>query len=168
MESKQTQSGFKVHGRWEVECIGPDGKVKWQDGFDNLVTNVGVEYLLDAGLSAGTPITAWYVGLKGTGTPAAADTLASHASWSEINPYSGNRLAWTEAGVSSKSITNSASAASFSITSSTTVYGAFLASVNTGTSGTLFSVGDFSSSKNVDNGDTLNVTYTISGDDDGV
>lgn len=164
----EQKSSINVKGQWTVECFGPNGERKWQESFDNLVTNAGVNYLLDAGLSGASPITSWYVGLKGSGTPVAGDTLTSHGSWSEVTPYSGNRLAWTEAGVSSKSITNSASPASFSITSSVTVHGAFLCSVASGTSGTLFSAGDFSSSKAVDNGDTLNVTYTISGDDDGV
>lgn len=50
----------------------------------------------------------------------------------------------------------------YHINASTTVYGAFLASVNTGTFGTLLGAGDFSASKAVDNGDTLNVTVTCS------
>jgi len=48
-----------------------------------------------------------------------------------------------------------------------TVAGAFLASINTGTSGKLFCAADFSTSRSVDNGDTLNVTYTLSAADDG-
>ena len=40
--------------------------------------------------------------------------------------------------------------------------GAFIASANTGTSGVLYSAGDFSASRAVANGDTLNVTVTVS------
>jgi hypothetical protein len=53
----------------------------------------------------------------------------------------------------------------FNINNTTTVAGAFLASVASGTSGILFSAGDFTGGdKLVANGDTLNVTYTFSAD----
>ena len=44
-----------------------------------------------------------------------------------------------------------------------TIAGAFLCSVTSGTSGVLFSAGDFTGGdKIVDSGDTLTVTYTFS------
>jgi hypothetical protein len=44
-----------------------------------------------------------------------------------------------------------------------TIAGAFLCNVSSGTSGILFSAGDFTGGdKLVDSGDTLNVTYTFS------
>lgn len=44
-----------------------------------------------------------------------------------------------------------------------TIAGAFLTSVNSGTSGVLFSANNFSGGdKSVDSGDTLSVTYTFS------
>ncbi len=62
-------------------------------------------------------------------------------------------------------IDNSASPAVFNINNTTTVAGAFLATVASGTSGILFSEGDFTGGdKLVANGDTLNVTYTFSAD----
>jgi hypothetical protein len=61
-------------------------------------------------------------------------------------------------------ISNSAAPSSFAmLVNGTVVAGAFLASVNSGTSGILFSAGDFTGGdKTVDNGDTLNVTYSFS------
>lgn len=156
----------KVGGVFEVTAYR-NGEIIWQDRAENLVVNAGLDHMLDATLSAGTQITSWYVGLKGTGSPAAGDTLASHATWTEIADYTGTRPAWTDGGVSSQSVTNSASKASFSIDDTVTVYGAFLSSAASGTSGTLFCAGDFSSSKALENGDTLEVTYTISAADDG-
>lgn len=155
--------GARLRHHYAVECIGADGKLKWSDEFDNLVVTEGENKYLDATLKTGLASPAWFVGLKGTGTPQDGDTLPTHATWSELNPYSGNRPAWTPGAISAGSVDNSASKASFSITSGTTVYGAFMASVNTGTSGTLLGAGDFTGgSRAVVNGDTLNVTVTCS------
>jgi hypothetical protein len=161
-------NGFKIGGVFTVECFDKDGNLKWIEDAKNVVVNVGLDHILDVVLHGDTQITEWYVGLKGSGTPSSADTLASHAGWSEVTPFSGaSRVTWVEAAASGQSITNSANKASFSITSTATVEGAFLASAITGTTGTLFCAADFASAKGVDNGDTLEVTYTISAADDG-
>jgi len=146
---------------FKVECVGADGKVKWVEEFHNLVTTGGKNSLLDIYFDAATQITAWYLGLKGTGSAAAGDTLASHAGWAEVTPYAGNRPAITFGEPSAGSLAAS-SAVSYAITGSATVAGAFIASANTGTTGTLYSAGDFSASRDVVNGDTLNVTPTVS------
>lgn len=161
-----TKSRVRLGGVFEVTCYDKDGNVKWTDRAENLVVDTGLNYLLDSGFSGSE-----YVGLKGTGTPAAGDTMSSHATWSEIVPYSDStRPAYSHAAASSKSLTNSASKASFAINATSTVYGAFLTtnSTKSGTTGTLICAGDFSSSRSVINGDTLEVTYTISAADDGV
>ena len=115
---------------------------------------------MDTALSGDTQDTTYFVGLKDTGTPAGTWTLATGLT--EINPYTGNRPAWTEDNTAAdESVSNSSSPASFSITATDTVFGAFLATVNTGTAGTLIGAKDFAASQAVNNGDTLNVTYTI-------
>lgn len=158
-------------GVFTVECVGPDGKVKWTDTFHNKVVNEGLQdmnnkYFTGVGYSA-----AWYLGLvtgPGAGnTYAATDTLATNPGWNENTNYSGNRKAAVFASASSADpsvITNSASPASFTMNANSQVIaGALLASVSSGTSGILFSVGNFTGGdKNVDSGDTLNVTYTFS------
>lgn len=136
-------------------------EVKWRDQFHNLVVTQGRDDILDIMFDAATQITSWFLGLKGTGSAAAGDTLASHGGWSEVNPYSGNRPGITFGEPSSGSLSAS-SAVSYSITGSATVAGAFICSVNTGTSGRLYSAGDFASPRSVANGDTLNVTPTVS------
>jgi hypothetical protein len=116
---------------------------------------------------------AWYLGLYGAGasnTPAAGDTMASHAGWTEVTDYSkSTRPAATfgSATVADPSvIDNSGSVAVFSINNTVTVGGAFLTSDSTkgGTSGILFSAADFQApgDRNVVSGDTLNVTYQFS------
>ena len=161
-------------GVFTVTCVGADGVEKWSDTFHNLVVNEGLQdmnakYFQGAGYTAG-----WFLGLvqgPGSGTTyAAADTLASHAGWTELVPgtaYTGNRKAVTFGTATTADpsvITNSASPSSFAmLVNGTVVAGAFLASVSSGTSGVLFSAGDFTGGdKTVDSGDTLNVTYTFS------
>ena len=129
----------------------------------NLITNVGLDELLDVGLSHATAEANWYMGLKDTGTPVAADTMASHVSWATISPYSNaTDPEWVDAGVSSQSVTNSASTADFTINATDEIFGAFLKNNNTvdGATGKLFSSTDFAASRNVINGDTLKVTAT--------
>lgn len=157
-------------GKFFVECFDKDGNLKWTAENHNLVVNVGLQYMAGAALTSTSPITSWYIGLYGaaaSNTPAATDTLASHAGWTEITPYTGNRPAATFAAATNANpsvVTNTASKATYAITSTATVGGAFLASAASGTSGTLFSAADFQSpgDRSVVNGDTLTVTYTFS------
>jgi hypothetical protein len=145
---------------WKVTCLDKDGNVKWEEDKKNLITTVGLNHILDTQFHAGTQVTTWYIGLKGAGTPAAADTMSSHSSWAELTGYSGNRKEWTEGAASSGSMTNGTSV-DFSITGTATVAGAFLNTAATGTAGVLYGVVDFSSSRAVISGDTLQVTVTV-------
>ena len=148
--------------RYQVECLGPDGELKWSEDVENLVTTVGGNDLIDKYFKGSAYTASWFMGLKGAGTIAAGDTAASHAGWTEVNPYTGNRPAITFGTTSARS--NTATAVSFSITVAgpTTCAGAFVQSVNTGTTGILYSASDFSLSRSVTTGDTLNVTLTVS------
>lgn len=160
-ENMQSGEALKAPAfRYRVECVGADGRVKWVEEFSNLVTTAGKNDLMTKYFKGSTYTAAWYLGLKGTGSAAVGDTLASHAGWSEVNPYSGNRPAITFGTASGGSLAAS-SAVSYSITGSATVAGAFIASANTGTSGTLYSAGDFTAARSVVSGDTLNVTPTV-------
>jgi len=170
-----TENTF-ASGVYTVECIGADGVIKWSEQLPNLVVNQGIQYMASVALTAGatavTQITAWYIGLYGAGAsnnPAAGDTMASHAGWTEVVPYSNATrptCTFVAATTANPSVaTNSASPAVFNINTTSTVGGAFLVSNNTksGTTGTLFSASDFTTGdRSVVNGDTLNVTYTFS------
>ena len=159
-------------GVYTIQCVGPDGQVKWEQNTPNLVVNQGLQDMNTTYFNSGTQVTTWYVGLitgPGSGTTiAAGDTLASHAGWTEFTNYAGNRKAAVFATATTADpsvITNTASPAQFSISGAGgTVAGAFLGSVATGTSGVLFSASDFQSpgDRVVVSGDTLNVTYTFS------
>lgn len=137
-----------------------DGALLWRRVFFNVVTTVGKNDVIDKYFKGSAYTAAWYLGLAGAGTKAAADTLASHAGWSEVNPYSGNRPAITFGTTSSGS--NTAVTVAYTCNGSATVAGLFLASVNTGTSGILYNAVDFTGgSRAVISGDTLNVTPTL-------
>ena len=160
----------KAGGVFTVQCFDSEGNLKWTEENHNLVVNVGLKDMNDKYFSGSGYTAAWYIGLYGAGasnTPAASDTLASHAGWTEVTPYSGSRpsaglVAATNANPSV--VTNSSSPTAFSINASATVGGAFLCNAASGTSGILFSASDFQSpgDRVVASGDTLNVTYTFS------
>lgn len=143
-----------------VECIGADGQLRWREDVHNVVCTAGKTDIIDKYLKGSSYTAAWYVILAGTGTKAAGDTLASHAGWAEVTPYAGNRPAITWGTTASGS--NTSVATSISITGTATVAGAGSCTVNTGTSGVLYNVSDFSASRSVISGDTLNVTMILS------
>ena len=160
-------------GLFEIKCHDKDGNLKWEAQSKNLVVNAGLAYMAGSALTSVTQITSWFIGLYGaaaSNTPAAADTMASHAGWTEVTAYSnGTRVAATFVTATTANpsvVTNSASPAVFNINGTATVGGAFLTSNDTkgGTTGTLFSAADFGSpgDRSVVNSDTLSVTYTFS------
>jgi hypothetical protein len=163
----------KATGVFEIKCHDKDGNLKWTAESKNLVVNAGLAYMAGTALTSVTQITSFFLGLYGAGasnTPAAGDTMASHAGWTEDTTYSNaTRVAATFVTATTANpsvVTNSASPAVFNINGTTTIGGAFLTSgsVKGGTTGTLFSAADFGSpgDRSVVNSDTLSVTYTFS------
>lgn len=139
----------------------------WVEEVPNLVVMAGLTDSIDKHFKGSSYTAAWYVGLaSGTPTFAEGDTMAAHAGWYEITPYAGARPTLTLGTVTSGSVNNSASKATYSITASTMVVGgAFLVTLPTAaqTSGTLYGGAAFSGgNRTVASGDTLNVTVTLS------
>jgi len=143
-------------------------EVKWTEAFDNLVTTVGKNDMLDKYLAGSSYTAAWYIGLISstsyTTGAAVGDTMSSHGGWIEDVEYSQAArptTAWSAAAAGSKALS---AACVYSINGDgTTIKGCFLNSVATksGTTGTLFSAGLFTGGDKVlANGDTLNVSYT--------
>lgn len=171
--AKGVHESLNATGKYVVECYDKDKNLKWVAESKNLVVNVGLQYMAGVALTSTAQITSWYVGLYGAGasnTPAASDTMSSHAGWTENTTYSNaTRVAATFAAATNANpsvVTNSASKAQFDINGSTTIGGAFLTSGSAkgGTTGTLFSAADFASpgDRSVVSGDILLVTYTFS------
>jgi hypothetical protein len=167
----------EAHGRYVIECIGADGKLKWREVIENVVATVGKNLMLDSSLAgAAYTVVGPFMGLISSVSytaVAAGDTMASHSGWLEAGgtnapTYSGNRktAVWSASSAGTKALS---AALSFAITSTGTVKGAFL-TFGTGavatkddTGGVLWSAGTFSTGdKAVVNGDTLNVNYSTS------
>lgn len=155
---------------YDFVCLDENGEVKWEDAFDNLVTTAGKNDLLDKYFKGSAYTATWYVGLIDADTsyttgPAAGDTAASHGGWIESTAYSNaNRPTLTLGTPASGSVNNSGNVAAFTINATDSIKGAFVITNNTkgGTTGTLYSAGTFAADRAVINGDTLNVTITLS------
>lgn len=161
-------NGLCFKGQFHLEIVR-EGKVIHRELLKNGVVDVGIDDVLSSAFQdAASKRTGWALGLidnSGFTALAAADTMASHAGWTEFTGYSeANRVAWNPAAASSKSISNSTSR-DFTMSSAGTIYGAFLASDNTkgGTTGILWATAAFASPIPVSISDLIKLTYTVSG-----
>lgn len=158
---------IKLYNIWTFEAYDPDGNHLWTITEKNLVVNEGLDEILDKFWKGSTYTASHFVGLTaGTPTFAAGNTLASHAGWTEQTGYDeAARQTLTLGTVSGQSVDNSASKASFTITSnSTTVGGGFIATNSTkgGTTGILIGGAAFTGGdQTLSAGSTLNVTATL-------
>jgi hypothetical protein len=171
-----------VEGVYHVVCRDPEGNVKWEESFPNLVNAVGKQLLLDTLLrTSGTYTTVGpFLGLIGGATPTfgtGSDTMTSHAGWTEFTAYTvgGSAVrgtavfaASTSTGSTPSNVTTStATAITYTITGGGgTVSGCFLvtgsgaSSTQSNTGGTLYSAGAFATAKITTAGDTVSVTYS--------
>lgn len=159
---------FNYHNVYAVTCYDKEGNLKWEDTIENIVTDVGLVHSLDVVLSAGTQITAWYLGLYDSApNPVFGSTMASIGGTEFTEYASGTRPALTigAPAASAPGATLSATQVSFAINTNTvTCGGAFITDNATkgGTTGLLYGGAAFTGGdKALDDGDTLNVDVTI-------
>jgi len=160
---------LKIGGIFNYEHIR-NGEVidNWSE--PNIVVDEGLNYILGAGMAGSSALTNWYVGIfKNNYNPVSADVIATFpgsgvAGECTTEYNESNRPAWTTAGVSSKTITNTASPAVFTFNTPVLIYGGFLTSSNikAGLTGKLAAASKFSSVRSMIVSDVLNVTYTLS------
>ena len=168
---------LQAENYYRFECFDRDGNLKWVEEIANLVTNEGLNDILDKYFKGSAYSASWFVGLIDNASftsIAAGDTAAGISlnaaggnAWQEFDEYaSATRPALTLGSVASQSVDNSASKASYSINAAGTVNGAFVVNnstkgANAGGTDKLYGAGSFSSTRTVANGDTLNVTITL-------
>lgn len=157
---------------------GEDMVLIGRERVHNIVTNQGLDHLLDVTLSGATQITAWYVSLYKTNTGEVAGNTYASPGDTEIagsDVDEATRQAWTDAGVSSQAATNAASPAVYTAAATVTVYSAGLVGggsapttiANTAGGGQLYSRASYSASKALTDDDTLTTTYALGMADDG-
>lgn len=181
----QMREQAHAEGAYFIECWDKDGNLRWTDRIDNLVTTEGKNAALTHFLKGSSYTASQVLGLiedTGYTAVAAGNTAANITAVGGGSPTNG----WNEAPVgtcaargtpsfgtaSGGSLATSASV-SFSILATDTIKGAFLLCRSTAgvaptttvgnTSGALYSAGLFTGGdRAVQNGDTLNVSYTAS------
>jgi len=159
---------MSLKGRFRIEHYDANGKLKATYRVPNGIVDVGLNKILEDMFNGGTQSGTWYIGLvnnSGFSAFANGDTMSSHAGWVESTAYTETaRPEWTAGTASSRSITN-ASTVDFSINATVTLKGIFIVddSTKSGTAGTLWSTAAFASNVAAVNGDTLKITYTVSG-----
>lgn len=127
-------------------------------------TNEGLNYVLNSAFDAGTVITTWYVGLiKTLTTLAAADTMASHAGWTESTDYTeAVRQTWTTDPATAQFLCND-DPMQFTMNAEVTIDGFFLVSVNTkgGTTGTLWATAQLDVPQKLPINEVLKIFYEL-------
>jgi len=156
-----------LRGKFHVEHWRGDTLLRKLD-ITNGITDEGYNTILNAMFNDATSKTAdWVIGLinaSGFSALADADTMSSHAGWTEFTTYSeGTRPEWNPDAAASQAITN-ATLRDFNISSGGTLKGIFISSNATkgGTTGFLWSTALFAGDIPVSGSDLIKIAYTVS------
>lgn len=162
---------LQIKGFWEVVHKDKFGKIKSIEFVKNLVTNEGQNYLLNAAAHGGTQISTWYFApFVDNYTPLVTNTYATPGYTEGSAQYDeATRQEWTEGAASGQAVTN-AVAATITANTDVTIYGSGIVGGGSAAStkgdaaggGTLLSSAKFATAKTLANGETLDMTYTLS------
>lgn len=159
---------MKFKGIFTVRCFEKD-KLLWEEKIENLITDEGINYLLNVGLVETTAISTWYlIPFETDYTPLTTNTYASKG-FIESQAYNESiRQVYTISVTSTKSLNNTSYPAVMIFNATKTIYG--LAVVggsstkgDSASEGVLLAAGKFSTSKSLTSGRALSLIYTLTG-----
>lgn len=166
------KSGAKLVGTFDIKCFRK-GKLIWREICKNVITDEGLDHILDMTLHSKTDIHPWYCVLSESDEAADAGMTYAVDGFVETTAYDEpDRPEWTEGASSSQSVTNAAVVV-FTISDSKTMYGAGLkGGIDTKGDSTsaathvLLCYSKFGTAREVIDNDVINLTYTIVAADD--
>lgn len=165
-----------ILGRYRAVFREASGRIFHEEEFDNLVTTIGKNFLLDTTLAGSSyTVVGPYMGLISSASftaVAAGDTMTSHSGWLEAGTTnaptfssSGARIicVWSAASGGVKALS---AGLTFTFTGSGTVQGGFIVTgsgavvTNLSTAGTLYSAGTLATPQPVVSTNTLTLSYS--------
>jgi len=170
------RSGGKFKGVFDIEVKDKLGNLISKSRAENIITDEGLNSMLNVYLHAATQITTWYCMMFETNTTPDGDTTYAVPVFTEFEAYDeANRPAYVEAESTEESTTNSANKAVFTSSATKTLYGAALVGGGTDADtkgdaaggGTMPCAGKFAASQPVVDDNVVNLTYTITAADAG-
>lgn len=164
-----------VHTVWTVDHYRKNGELISRTVDHNVVTNEGLDAILDIMFNGATQIGTWYIALFNTDTTPTGATTYAVPVYTESNAkYDGvNRPEYEEAAAASQVTTNTANKARFTFNDAETIYGGALVGGgtdgdtkgDTAGGGTLFAAAQFAAEKVMADEEYLDVTVEITAAD---
>ena len=165
--TQPAEADLTFNNTFKVEQIR-DGRLIAEYEMNNAVSNEGINSILNTYFGSAAKKAAWYLGLidhTGYSTSAVADTMSSHAGWTEFVTYAETaRPTFVPTSSTAQSVTGTAvSEFTIGTVSSQSIEGIFVTDNGTkgGTSGMLWATALFSAAAVVLTGDVFRVTYTL-------
>lgn len=157
--------GLRLVSLWHFDYHDPATGERWEESVWNLITTEGLNAILSTMFNAGPQSSAWYMGLianSGFDEILVTDTAAAHAGWDEFLEYLGQRQPLAPLSVAG-GIVITTSPLQFTFTTADTVRGGFVINdqAKTGTTGTLWSATSFGTPRQVKQGASLTVRWTL-------
>lgn len=150
---------------WKFEHVSPEGDVLWdQDWTENALANEGEQYMLETSFRGGTAHSNFYIGLINDSGIAETDTLATMAGEPSGNGYSRQVTTFAATALNGGDYETDSDQETFTASGGTIgpVDHAILTEAASGTSGDLLAYVPLSTARTLTDGDSLNVTVTVS------